>query len=133
MIIEPAIFPEPRFSVNKRELGELVSVHERLIGGEVWTTSYSYLYQVDATFHETVGRWSHNAFLVQSIRNQNHLRRLTEYEYYADRDRMLESCREHAAILEAVGDGRRDWAPELMRKHIDASWRSRPSFPVKEG
>ena len=132
LIIEPATLLEPEFSADRSELDELISVHGRLIEGEVWNTSYSYLYQVDATFHEMVARWSRNAFLVQAIRNQNRLRRLTEYEYYADRERMLESCREHAAILRAVDDGNREHASELMRQHIDASWRSRPSFPVKK-
>ena len=132
LIIEPAIFLEPGFSARVPELDELVSVHARLIDGEVWGVSYSYLYQVDATFHETVARWSNNAFVVQAIRNQNRLRRLTEYEYYAERERMLASCREHAAILDAVADGQTQRASELMHRHIDASWRSRPSFPSKK-
>ena len=132
LIVEPAAFLEPEFRVDESELAELVSVHERLIDGEVWNTSYSYLYQVDAAFHETVARWSRNAFLVQVIRSQNRLRRLTEYEYYADRERMLVSCREHAEILKAVGNARKERASELMRKHIDSSWRSRPSFPARD-
>lgn len=133
LIIEPAMFLEPGFSAGESELAELVSVHARLVDGEVWNTSYSYIFQVDAAFHETIARWSHNAFLVQAIRNQNRLRRLTEYEYYADRRRMLASCREHAAILKAVGGDRRERASELMRQHIDTSWQSRPPFPAKRG
>jgi len=132
LIIEPAILLEPGFSADPSDLNELTSVHWRLIDGEVWNTSYSYLYQVDAAFHETIARWSHNAFLVQVVRNQNRLRRLTEYEYYADRERMLASCHEHAAILEAVAKDRNERASELMRQHIDASWRSRPPFPARE-
>lgn len=131
LIIEPATFLEPGFLTDQSELDELNAAHGRLIDGEVWKASYSYLYQVDAAFHETVGRWSHNAFLIQAIRHQNRLRRLTEYEYYADRERMLASCREHAAILDAVGRGHVARASELMRHHINASWRSRPSFPAE--
>ena len=122
----------PGFSARATEVEELMSIHSRLIEGEVWSVSYSYLYQVDAAFHESVSRWSNNAFVSQTVRNQNRLRRLTEYEYYADRERMLASCREHAAILEAVGHGHRQLASDLMRRHIDASWHSRPSFPVRE-
>ncbi len=132
LIIEPAIFLEPEFEVEQSALAELISVHNRLLDGEVWTISYSYLYQVDAAFHETVAQWSQNAFIVQEIRRQNRLRRLTEYEYYADRERMLASCREHSAILKAVENGRMEQASQLMREHIDSSWQSRPSFPVKE-
>lgn len=133
LIIEPATFLEPGFLTEQSELEELNAAHARLIDGEVWQASYSYLYQVDAAFHETVGRWSHNAFLIQAIRHQNRLRRLTEYEYYADRERMLGSCHEHAAILDAVASGRMARASELMRHHINASWRSRPRFPANPG
>lgn len=132
LIIEPAIFLEPEFSAEGSELAELISVHRRLLDGEVWTTSYSYLYQVDAAFHETIAQWSQNEFLVQAVRKQNRLRRLTEYEYYEDRERMLASAREHAAILAAVEKDQTERASQLMREHIDSSWLSRPSFPAKE-
>lgn len=133
LIIEPATFLEPGFLTDQSALERLDAAHARLIDGEVWEASYSYLYQVDAAFHETIGRWSHNSFLIQAIRHQNRLRRLTEYEYYADRDRMLASCREHAAVLKAVDGGHVARASELMRHHINVSWRSRPLFPPAAG
>jgi len=132
MIVEPAAFLEPSFLTDRAEFDELKAAHLRLVGGEVARVSYSYLYQLDAAFHEAVGRWSRNEFVLRAIQQHNRLRRLTEYEYYADRDRMLASCREHLAILEAVEAGQSVTAAELMRQHIDTSWRLMPRFPSGE-
>lgn len=132
LVVEPASFHEPGFQLDQAEFSELFSVNQRLMDGEVWTASYSDLYQVDATFHATLACWSGNTFLIQAVCHQNRLRRLTEYEYYGDRDRMLTSCREHEAILMAIGNDNREEAADLMRRHIQTSWDSRPPFPDQE-
>lgn len=133
LIVEPAALLEPGFSADESELDDLIAVHERLIDGEVRKCSYSYLYQADAAFHESIARWSGNAFIAQSVQKQNRLRRLTEYQYYEDRARMLASCREHAAVLEAVREHQPERASQLMYRHIDTSWQFRPAFPVDGG
>jgi DNA-binding GntR family transcriptional regulator len=132
-LVEPAALLEPGFTADATELGRLTRSHHRLLDGGIEHASYVLLFDVDAAFHAAIGAWSGNTFLHQSIEQQNRVRRLTEYEYYADRERMRESTREHLAILDAIAAGDLPRASDLMRDHIDASWGLRPSFPEAPG
>ena len=46
----------------------------------------------------------------------------------ADPERMVQSCREHLAILDALEAGDRKRAADLMRKHIEVSRDVPPNF-----
>lgn len=129
LIVEPAGLLEPTFASDPEGLTTLTRMHRQLLDGAVDSASYAHLYDVDAAFHEAIASWSGNSFIHQCIQQQNRLRRLTEYEYYADRIRMRNSANEHLAILEAVADGNLEHANRLMHEHILTSWQLRPRFP----
>lgn len=129
LIVEPAALLEPTFGADAAELEAIWAAHERVLSDDAQRAPYSRFYEIDRAFHEAVGSWSGNQYILEAIRQQNRLRRLTEYEYYADRDRMREFCREHVDILTAVRDGHLQSASRLMRGHIEKSWRLRPVFP----
>ena len=129
LLIEPAAFHEPAFAPDMTALGRLMRAHRYLLEGRIGTASYTLLYDVDAVFHESIAAWSGNIFLQRSVREQNRVRRLTEYEFYADRARMRESTWEHLAILEAVAHADHARASDLMARHIAASWGLSPAFP----
>lgn len=131
LIVEPAALLEPTFAADPERFEAIRAMHERVLSDDAHAASYSQFYEVDRAFHEAIGAWSGNQYLLDAIRRQNRLRRLTEYEYYADRTRMHEFCREHVTILAAVGEGDLQGASRLMRRHIEASWHLRPVFPER--
>lgn len=128
LLIEPAAILEPNFRPAPTRFARLRQRHEVLAAGEVFEIELRRVFEADADFHEVVGACCGNRFLAQAIRQQTRLRRLTEYQSFASRHRLLESCREHLRILDAIESGNREQAAELMRLHIRASQDQRPRF-----
>lgn len=128
MQIEPAAILDPGFRPDPVKFKELRRAHEDLLQGSVRTDPFRRLVELDVEFHEAIGRCCGNRFVLQAIQQQSRLRRMTEFQFRADRDRMAQSCREHLAILDALEAGNRTGAAELMRDHIRVSRDLLPSF-----
>ena len=77
------------------------------------------LFELDASFHETIAECSGNTFLLQAIQHQNRLRRLLEFATYTNGRRVREWCKEHLRIVSALQDGDRPRAAELMKSHLE--------------
>ncbi|MDH5555696.1 MAG: GntR family transcriptional regulator [Alphaproteobacteria bacterium] len=129
LTIEPMAIRDPGFSPDSNRLGELKSLHEELIAELAHTLPSRRLVEVDAEFHEAIGAWSNNRFILQAIQQQTRLRRLMEFQFSAaEPERMTQSCREHLAILNALEAGEREKAANLMRQHIEVSRDVLPEF-----
>ncbi|WP_411035963.1 FCD domain-containing protein [Shinella sp. BYT-45] len=77
------------------------------------------LFELDASFHETIAECSGNTFLLQSIQHQNRLRRLLEFASYTNGRRVREWCQEHLRIITALQEGDRARAADLMKSHLE--------------
>ena len=132
MQIEPAAILDPGFRLDPTKFAELRKAHETLLAGTVLTDPFRRLVEIDVEFHETIGSCSQNRFILQAIQQQSRLRRMTEFQFRADRGRMAQSCREHLSILDALEAGDRERAAELMRMHIRVSRDLVPSFAERE-
>lgn len=132
MQIEPAAILDPGFRPDPAKFAEIRKDHESLLAGAVRTDPFQRLVEIDVEFHETIGRCSQNRFILQAIQQQSRLRRMTEFHFRADRERMAQSCREHLAILDALEAGNRERAAELIRLHIRISRDLVPSFADKK-
>ncbi len=128
ILVEPEAILGPGFRPDPVQIERLRRVHVDLLDGPVHTAPFQRLVDADADFHQTIAGFSGNRFIIQAIQQQTRLRRFVEYQFGADRDRMAESCREHMAILDALGAGDLRAAAELMREHIAVSRDLRPSF-----
>lgn len=128
LLIEPAAILESSFEVDTALFQQIRRAHEHLIDGAVYTLDLGRLFEIDARFHECVGACSGNRFLAEVIRQQNLIRRLSEYACYDDRDRLYESCLEHLKILDAIEGGHRKMAAKLMYEHIAVSKDILPPF-----
>lgn len=129
LTVEPMAILDPGFKPDHKRLGELKRQHEALIGELAHAMPSRRLVEVDADFHESIGAWSNNRFIMQAIQQQTRLRRLMEFQFsMADPNRMVQSCREHLAILDALEAGDQDRAADLMRKHIEVSRDVPPNF-----
>lgn len=128
MQVEPAAILDPGFAPESGKFAEIRKDHETLLDGSVYTDPFHRLVEIDLDFHETIGRCSHNRFILQAIQQQSRLRRMTEFQFRGDRERMAQSCGEHLAILDALEAGRNEDAAELMRQHIRVSRDLLPEF-----
>jgi DNA-binding GntR family transcriptional regulator len=129
LAVEPTAILDPGFSLDGKRLGELRRRHEELIDGLESAISPRRLVEADADFHESIGVWSNNRFILQAIQQQTRLRRLMEFQFsIEDRERMIQSCREHLGILDALEAGDPERAAELMREHIEVSRDVLPDF-----
>lgn len=87
------------------------------------------LFDLDATFHETIAEFARNPFLLQAVQHQNRMRRLLEFASYVNRGRIREWCREHMQIIDAIAQGKLDAASELMTRHLTGAQRASASRP----
>lgn len=125
LIVECSALRESGFKADPQELANLRAAQESILTAAVGTIRRDHWFGVNAQFHETLASWSRNRFLVQAVRQQNSLRRMTEY---ADFDklsgaRIHNACREHIAILDALADGDIEFAEALLRRHIERASR----------
>ncbi|MBE9556905.1 MAG: GntR family transcriptional regulator [Proteobacteria bacterium] len=129
LAVEPMAILDPGFSLNGKRLRGLRRRHEELIDGLTHTVSPRDIVESDADFHEAIGAWSNNRFILQAIQQQTRLRRLMEFKFsMEDGERMIQSCREHLAILDALETDDRKRAARLMRQHIEVSRDVLPDF-----
>jgi DNA-binding GntR family transcriptional regulator len=134
LVVEPMAILDPGFSPDSKRIAELQRQHEELIDLRTGAISPRRLVEVDFEFHEAIGIWSNNRFILQSIRQQTLLRRFMEFQFSVDdRGRMIQSCTEHLAILEAIEAGHFEKASELMREHINISHDILPEFAKDSG
>lgn len=129
LTVEPMAILDPGFRPDIKHLEEMKREHEELIDELAHHVPSRRLVEIDADFHESIGAWSNNRFIMQAIQQQTRLRRLMEFQFStADPERMAQSCREHLAILDALANGAREEAADLMRKHIEVSRDVLPEF-----
>ena len=127
-VVEPAAFLQPSFALDPKRLRDLRSALMELANQDARSFDLRRAMDVDIEFHEAIGDASHNRFLADAIRRQSRLRRLAGGNAQVPPARLIESCREHLAILAAVEARDLIRAAELMRDHLTNSQRARPGF-----
>ena len=119
LILEPAALLLPGFNAPTAEATLLADQHKALLA-DLHTTELqpTRIFDLDARFHETLAGFSGNSFLLNTVRQQNALRRLLEISGYGDRPRVKAWCQEHMAILAAIQERNLERASALMRHHL---------------
>jgi len=128
LILEPAAFLQPGFALDARRTRDLKAALEQLTEQDARHVDLKRAIETDIAFHETIADACNNRFLADAIRQQSRLRRFATTSMQVPPARLIESCREHLAILEAAETGDLTRAAELMRDHLAASLRARPGF-----
>lgn len=121
IVIEPAALLAETAVIDPKVLEAQRQTHVRLLNNGAGRLSSVECFLVDARFHEAMVGLSGNQFLIQAIRQQNLLRRLSEYRQYADWGRIQRWCREHLAVIEAIEHGERPRAARMMADHLAAA------------
>ena len=128
LILEPAAFLQPGFALDARRTRDLKAALNALARQDARHFDLKRASETDIAFHEAIADACHNRFLADAIRQQSRLRRFATTSMQVPPARLIESCREHLAILEAAETGDLARAAELMRDHLAASLRARPGF-----
>ncbi len=118
LALEPAGMRMPGFRPEPQRLARQRELHEALVAGDFRTYSPQDLFEINADFHAMLADFSGNEFIIQAMRQQNKLRRISEYATTTDPRRVLQSCREHLMIIEVVAEGDYLWASSLMERHL---------------
>jgi DNA-binding GntR family transcriptional regulator len=134
LTIEPAGFLLPTFRFDPVVLERCRLNHLYFEAHpDIATVDRRQLFEADAAFHEMCAEFSGNAFFLQSMQQQNRLRRLLEFGGYTNRRRVRDWCREHLAIMEAIRTDARDEAAAMMRDHLSRAYRLTPASDGRAG
>jgi DNA-binding GntR family transcriptional regulator len=128
LILEPAAFLQPGFALDARRIRELKASLNDLAQQDARRFDLKRALDADIAFHEAIADACNNRFLADAMRQQSRLRRFATTSMQVPPARLIESCREHLAILDAAEAGDLARAADLMRDHLAASLRARPGF-----
>jgi DNA-binding GntR family transcriptional regulator len=122
-IIECGALSEDGFHADPTQLASLEKEQRNLLTVPLSKLKGSEWFEANANFHETLVSWSGNRFLIQAIRRQNSLRRMTEYAEFAElsEDGVRKAARDHLAILEAIKAKDRKLAAAILLRHLSRS------------
>jgi DNA-binding GntR family transcriptional regulator len=125
LIVECGALRSPTYVVRADELRGLRAAQQGILTAPAGSVTRDHWFRVNAQFHETLVSWSGNRFLAEAVRQQNNLRRMTEY---ADFDKLSgahinAASSEHIAILDALSEGDVEFAEALLRRHIERASR----------
>lgn len=118
-MLEPAALLLPTFRIAKPELARMRDLQNDLLASSGKGVSSREVFQTDASFHELLGSFSGNGFVLSSIRQQNRLRRLLEYQSYPNAERVRAWCLEHISVIDALLDGDQHLAARHLTKHLE--------------
>jgi DNA-binding GntR family transcriptional regulator len=118
LILECSAIREPDFRVDETQLERSRQAHQQLIDNAGQPPSATEFFALNSDFHEMIGRFSGNRFIVQAIQQQNQLRRIGEHVSYIRGPWHVVSCTEHLRIIEALQKGDIEWAAALMHRHL---------------
>lgn len=118
-IVESAGLLEPTFRPDLGEIRRVRERHRRFVAARSSERKATEFFDMNARFHEMLAAFSGNRFVLQAIEHIDRLRKFQELaSFMQDSRALVQSCKEHLAILEAIEKGDREWAAALMRRHL---------------
>jgi len=120
LIVECGALLVPGYRPDAAQLTTLRQEQADIAAHPIREIERSAWFNANANFHETIVAWSGNRFLVQSVRRQNSLRRMTEFSDFShlSERRLKEACADHLGILEEIACGDYAFASALLGRHI---------------
>lgn len=118
ILVEPAAILEPTFLVDEPGLKQCRAEQAALVNGDVQYVSPAHIFDANTRLHETIAACCGNAFILDSLRRINRVRRLMEYRKAVDRQQALRRCEEHLVLIDLLLAARLEEASEMMRTHL---------------
>lgn len=121
LLIEPAALLEPSYRADPDWLARSRTQHQRYRERR-WRPEHAIgFFEMNAEFHRQLVAFSGNRWMVQAIEQQNALRRLRNWSWRLDDDRVAQSCDDHLAVLEALIADDLSSASTALRRHIETT------------
>jgi DNA-binding GntR family transcriptional regulator len=118
MMIEPGGILEPTFRWNANLMAPVRDHQQRLLADGMRVFTLSEMFRFGCEVHEAIAECSGNAFLLDTLRRINRIRRLFAYQFIPDLKMVEKHTHEHLRLLDLLEAGRRDEAASLMRQHL---------------
>ena len=115
---EPVALHEPGFKIDTERFATSRRANIELLNSPYSGGSSTWMFEVNAEFHEMLAFCSGNPFFLHSVQQQNRLRRLYEYKIFVEPERIAQSSRDHLAILDSLEEGRQQEAADRMYRHL---------------
>ncbi|MBT0585165.1 GntR family transcriptional regulator [Alteromonas oceanisediminis] len=129
LALEPASLLVDTFEVDQILLSRIKAEHkltidnsQRNIDSKRRTSVETMLkvFDMNRRFHELLAEFSNNQFYIESVKHQNRIRQVLEFDYMQTHDhiRIIQSCEEHLTIIDALSKNDREWASTLLKRHL---------------
>jgi DNA-binding GntR family transcriptional regulator len=118
MMIEPAGILEPTFRLDREALSRVRDHQQRLLADGLRTLTLAEVFRYGCEFHETVAEASGNAFLLDTLKRLNRIRRLFAYRLIPDLGLIEKHTKEHLQLIALLEADERQEAAALMRDHL---------------
>ena len=115
---EPAALHEPGFKIDPERFVASRRANIELLNSSKSGATGTWMFEVNAEFHEMLAFCSGNPFFLQSVQQQNRLRRLSEYKVFVEPERIAQSSRDHLAILDSLEADRQQEAADRLYRHL---------------
>ena len=116
-LIEPGALRQPGYRISPETIARLREVQLDFLRDNTRYTD-AQAFEIGTGFHEALVAASGNAFLLDSLRRVNSVRRLFEYRAKRDRSYLERQYREHIALLDLLQAGETEKAAQLLEKHL---------------
>ncbi|OZI30395.1 GntR family transcriptional regulator [Bordetella genomosp. 10] len=122
--VECAGLLESDFRADPAALARMRASHQALAEESDPEAMAQGFFALNAEFHEMLARFSGNRFVLQTVQQQNQLRRLATHGTRVQAPRYAASIQEHLQIIQAVTDNELEWAAALMRQHLRLDYKA---------
>jgi len=102
-------------------IADMRTRHEAMLTTRWTETTSIAFFEMNASFHEGIAAGSGNRHFLAAIQRDNRLRRLSNYYWKHNFDRVRANHSEHMAILDSIEAKRLDIAASLMRAHLQVA------------
>lgn len=119
-LLECGALTRPEWRDDAEERAALTARHREVMATDPGALDPADWFETNRRFHEYIASGAGNRFIARALAQQNQLRRLWEYAEFTGLTggRIRQSCAEHLAILDAIGEGDREWAAALLARHL---------------
>jgi DNA-binding GntR family transcriptional regulator len=126
LVLEPAALASKSFSVDVSALAAIRRSLEAVLALGEQHIDMARFEPVDFEFHAMIARGCANPYISSALAAHHRKRRTAMRLLTLSSFRLMESTREHLAILSAIEQGQFDTAADLMRVHLRMSQAQRP-------
>lgn len=131
LVVEPQMLLQPGFELSNQWISEMRERHAGFAEQEWHQSDSIRFFEMNAAFHEGLAAGSRNRYFLDTVRRQNHLRRLLNYDWAYGFERVLTVCREHMEILDRIDQEDHQVASLLLYRHIEKTMELRGNLYVQ--